>query len=112
MGTEEIKKKLGFRLKALRLDKGLKQEDLENFNFSYRHYGKIERGQVNPTLGTLARLCELFNVSLSELFFFMDDKGSSTSDIQQEVTVKIRSVLNENDEVKLSKLKVFLDEIL
>ncbi len=111
MDIGEIKKKFGFRLKALRLDKGLKQEDLETFNFSYRHYGKIERGQINPTVETLVRLCELFNVSLSELFYFMDDKGS-TSDIQQEVAAKIRSVLNENDEVKLSKLKVFLDEIL
>jgi transcriptional regulator with XRE-family HTH domain len=111
MDIDQIKTKLGFRLKALRLDKGLKQEDLENFNFSYRHYGKIERGQVNPTLGTIARLCELFNVSLSELFFFMDDKGS-TSDIQQEVAAKIRGVLKENDEAKLSKLKLFLDEIL
>ncbi|WP_300463669.1 helix-turn-helix transcriptional regulator [Desulfobacula sp.] len=111
MDIDQIKTKLGFRLKALRLDKELKQEDLENFNFSYRHYGKIERGQVNPTLGTLARLCELFDVSLSELFFFMDDKGS-TSDIQQEVAAKIRGVLKENDEAKLSKLKIFLNEIL
>ncbi len=111
MDIDQIKKKLGFRLKALRLDKGLKQEDLENFNFSYRHYGKIERGQVNPTVETLVRLCELFNVSLSDLFFFMDNQGS-TSDMQQEVAAKIKSVLNENDEVKLSKLKLFLDEIL
>ena len=53
MDIETLMKRLGLRLKALRLRNHLKQEDLENYGFSYRYYGKIERGVVNPTLDTL-----------------------------------------------------------
>jgi transcriptional regulator with XRE-family HTH domain len=68
MDTDALKRQLGLRLKELRLAKGLKQEDLADYGFSYRYYGKIERGIVNVTLETLARLCEIFEVSLSDLF--------------------------------------------
>ncbi len=110
MGTE-IKKQLGSRLEAIRRSKGFKQEDLTDHNFSYRHYGKIERGQVNPTLDTIVRICDIFQISLSELFSFTDTQTPAT-EIQQEVAAKITSILRENDERKLNKLKVFLDNIL
>ena len=47
MGMDNLKKQLGYRLKELRLTKSLRQEDLENYGFSYRYYGKMESyGQV------------------------------------------------------------------
>ncbi len=64
MDKENLKRQLGYRLKALRMAKGLKQEDLETWGFSYRYYGKMERGLVNPTIETLARLCEIFEIDL------------------------------------------------
>ena len=53
MDIDKIKRQLGIRFKELRLSKGLKQEDLEPWGFSYRYYGKIERGLANLTLDTL-----------------------------------------------------------
>jgi transcriptional regulator with XRE-family HTH domain len=63
MDIDKIKRQLGIRFKELRLSKGLKQEDLEPLGFSYRYYGKIERGLANLTLDTLIRLCNIFEVS-------------------------------------------------
>ena len=111
MGKGDIQKQLGLRLRALRLARDLKQEDLEKYGFSYRHYGKLERGSVNPTLDTLVRLTEIFEVSLSELFIFLDKNGS-VSEGGQEIAVSIADILKKNDESKIRKLKVFLDEIL
>ena len=51
MDTENFKRQLGNRLKLLRTAKGMRQEDLEDLGFSYRYYGRLERGLVNPTLG-------------------------------------------------------------
>jgi len=91
MDTDDLKRKLGLRLKELRLGKGLKQEDLEQWGFSYRYYGKIERGMVNVTLETLVRLCEIFDTSISDLFAFTDT--GEVSEDREAVSVKVVQVL-------------------
>lgn len=111
MDKSVIQQKLGLRLKGIRLDKGLKQENLEEYGFSHRHYGKLERGLVNPTLETLVRLSEIFEVDLSDLFAFMGE-NEEVSENAEAVAIKIRQLLKENDEEKIRKLKIFLEEIL
>ncbi len=110
MDTDDLKRKLGLRLKEMRLGKGLKQEDLEQWGFSYRYYGKIERGMVNVTLETLVRLCEIFGVSLSDLFAFMDT--GEVSEDREAIAVKVAQLLKDKNKRKIQKLRVFLDEIL
>jgi transcriptional regulator with XRE-family HTH domain len=111
MDTEAIKKQLGLRLKELRLAKGLKQEDLGKWEFSYRYYGKLERGLVNPTIETLTKLCDIFNVTLADLFLFMND-NKNPSDEREQVIVKLAKLLKDNRKTKINKLKIFLDNIL
>ena len=111
MKTKDIQRQLGLRLRALRLEKGLRQEDLEKWDFSYRYYGMIERGLVNPSLETLTRLCKIFDVRLDELFKFMEVDGLAT-DEREAVALKITRILKENKKTKIQKLKIFLDEIL
>ncbi len=111
MDTDKLKKQLGLRFKELRVSKGLKQEDLERWGFNYRYYGRIERGLVNLTLETLNRLCEIFEVSLPELFAFMDIDGGVSED-REAVAVKVAKALKGKNKAKIKKLRVFLDEIL
>ena len=111
MDSNDVKKKLGLRLKELRLAKGLKQEDLEQYGFSYRYYGKIERGLANVTLETLVRLCEIFEVSLSDLFMFMDTDRKASED-REAVAVMVAMLLSGKNKKNVKKLKIFLDEIL
>ncbi len=110
MDTENLKRQLGYRLKELRLAKGLKQEDMETWGFSYRYYGKMERGLVNPTIETLAKLCEIFEIDLVDLFIFMKPRESA-SENREVVALKVGQVLKGTDR-KIKKLKVFLEEIL
>ena len=111
MDIETLVKRLGLRLKALRLRNHLKQEDLENYGFSYRYYGKIERGVVNPTLDTLLRLCRIFKVNLSDLFVFID-AGELVDEEREAISLKIADLLREENREKEYKLKLFLDEFL
>ena len=111
MERDDLKTRLGLRLKGLRLEKGLRQEDLEGtYGFSYRYYGKLERGLVNPTLETLARLTDIFGISLSDLFLFLEGDGKASED-REAVALKVGGVLK-GSQAKIRKLKVFLDEIL
>jgi transcriptional regulator with XRE-family HTH domain len=111
MDIDKIKKQLGHRLKELRLSKGLKLEDLERWGFSYRYYSKIERGLANVTLDTLTRLCDIFEVSLPELFALLDTDGL-VSKKGETLAVKVAQVLKEKNKKKIKKLEVFLDEVL
>jgi transcriptional regulator with XRE-family HTH domain len=111
MDVEAIRKKIGIRLKELRSAKGLRQEDLDRWGFSSRYYGQLERGLANPTVETLARLCEIFDVTLSDLFLFIDtDKDVSIE--REQVAIKLAELLKDNCKTKIKKLRVFLDDIL
>jgi transcriptional regulator with XRE-family HTH domain len=59
---------VGERIRVLRVDRNLTQEDVAHaagMNLSY--YGKLERGQNNPTLDTLIRVCDAIGASLSDI---------------------------------------------
>jgi len=111
MDINRLKKQLGLRLKELRVTKGLKQEDLDRWGFSYRYYGRIERGVVNLTLGTLVKLCEIFEVSLSDLFAFTEGAVEASGD-REAVAMQVGRILKGKNKKKVRKLRVFLDEIL
>jgi len=62
-------KRLGQRIKELRAQHKMTQEDLAFSAGVDRSYmGFIERGERNSTLAKLIKIAKSFNISLSELF--------------------------------------------
>lgn len=56
---------LGKKLATLRMEKGISQEALAHAADLHRAYvGKIERGEVNVTTGTLFKLAEALDLEL------------------------------------------------
>ena len=66
---------------------------------------------ADNTLDTLMRLCDIFEVSLFELFALLDTDGM-VSEKGESVAVKFAQVLKGKNKKKIKKLEVFLDEIL
>ena len=65
---DEIKKKMGLKVKLERIRMGISQEKLaEKANLSKNSVGAIERGESSPTIETLDRLAKAFNIQLHEL---------------------------------------------
>ena len=63
-----ILKKFGSKLKALRTEQNLTQEQLAlKGNFNRNYIGMLERGERNPSLLSLMRLSETLNVELKYL---------------------------------------------
>ena len=61
-------KKLGKRIRVIRKEKGISQEDLATDAGIERAYmGSIERGERNPTYDKLLSIADALSVSLSEL---------------------------------------------
>ncbi|TAN45349.1 MAG: helix-turn-helix domain-containing protein [Nitrospirae bacterium] len=67
--NDAIKIKLGGRIRQLRKLRGYTQEKLdEKSGISYKFIGEIERGEVNPSLDSLASIASALNVEIRELF--------------------------------------------
>ncbi len=72
---EKDLKAIGQRIKHLRKNAGLTQEQMAEKAFMHSKYiGQIERGEINTTIETILRLSRALNVPLRE-FFNLPDKN-------------------------------------
>ena len=61
----------GNRIRQLRTERNLSQEQLAELTGFHRTYiGMIERGERNPSLSNVGVFASTFEISLSELFNF------------------------------------------
>jgi transcriptional regulator with XRE-family HTH domain len=70
MTEERVRRLLAKRVQALRLSRGLTQEDMRDHGFGYRHYQRIEAGEKDLRLTTLTKLSNALKVTLKDLFDF------------------------------------------
>lgn len=66
-----LRKKFGIRVRELRKNLGLSQEELGFKSNIHRTYiGAVERGEQNVSLDNIGRLAKHLKVSLTDLFKF------------------------------------------
>ncbi len=70
MTDKRLMELLGKRVRQLRIERGLKQEEMCRFGFDYKYYQRIEYGEKNLTLKSLNKLAKAFGIPISELFRF------------------------------------------
>lgn len=59
----------GERIRTLRKECGFSQEQLAlRAEITTSYLGLIERGQANPSIGLLEKICEVLNVSIVDIF--------------------------------------------
>ncbi|WP_231489856.1 helix-turn-helix domain-containing protein [Pedobacter sp. Leaf170] len=67
----EVIKAFGKRVRDLRTSQNLSQEELANLaDVPLSQIGRIERGEVNPTLSTIFTLCLALNVDSKKIIEF------------------------------------------
>jgi transcriptional regulator with XRE-family HTH domain len=66
---QEVKKRLGARLRAIRKSKKLSQEAVAlSCDLDRSYLGRIERGEANVSLINIERIAEALGVGAGELF--------------------------------------------
>jgi transcriptional regulator with XRE-family HTH domain len=61
-------KNVGQKLREKRLSKHLSQATLSHdANIPINQIGRIERGEINTTIGSLFKICKALNIDVSEL---------------------------------------------
>ena len=67
--SEDVRVRLGARLRELRAERGLSQEELAfRCGLDRTYVSGVERGVRNPSLQSLRVIAKSLDVSLSELF--------------------------------------------
>ncbi|MDH6372632.1 transcriptional regulator with XRE-family HTH domain [Paenibacillus sp. PastF-3] len=69
----DVVKRVGDRIRWLRKNKGLSQEQLAELSGLHTNYvGQVERGEKNLTIETLQKVVGGLGVSLEEFFRYLD----------------------------------------
>jgi len=64
--VQDVQRKIGTRLRELRLERGLSQDVLADASGLNRaHIGELERGECNVTIRTLKILADTFKVKIA-----------------------------------------------
>jgi transcriptional regulator with XRE-family HTH domain len=102
---DTMDKKTGQRIKTLRIEKSLTQEDLgEKLGLDRGTISKIERGENAPTVKTLIALREIFGVSVD---WVLTGKGlKNPIDIDDDLMEMIEDLTN-NHTAKIKVLSFF-----
>jgi ribosome-binding protein aMBF1 (putative translation factor) len=71
----QVQKRLGQRLRKLRLDRGWTQEQFaERAGKHWTYIGGIERGTRNPTITVLEAIASALGISLADLFTWDEEE--------------------------------------
>lgn len=75
---EEGLKLLGQRIRDVRKQKNMSQEDLaDTSGLALSQIGRMERGDINATLSSVFSICRAMEINVAELFDFKLDKQNS-----------------------------------
>lgn len=73
-----LKINLGEKIRYLRRNKGLTQQQLaDKADIDYSYIGAIERGEKNPTLETIEKIAAGLEIEIYKLFFFAGNTEES-----------------------------------
>lgn len=82
MQKKSILSKLARRIRQLRKINKMTQEQLaEKADLHFTYIGEIERTEKNPTITSLEKIAKAFNISLTELVSFPDERPSVGSNV-------------------------------
>lgn len=92
-------KKIGCRLRAIRLDRNFSQEYLAHeFNMTQGNYSKLESGNHFPTPKTMEKLAKVYGMTANDLLSFEDHVGIKTeTQISMKGKVDLKVGLNSQE---------------
>lgn len=107
----EESNQFGRKLKNIRLNRNLSQEELAfQCNMQASHIGQLERGQKNPTLDTLKKISVGLNMSLCELLNFENgDESANSNKTVNKINAYLNKLTPKQQEQVLAIIKTFIE---
>lgn len=106
----ELARKIGDRIRELRIKSGLSQEELAfRASLSFNYIGKVERGERNIKFDKLVRIIHTLGISLEEFFSVIDPNVNHKSEPFVEIIKLLSSRSMEEHSKLLEVIKIFVD---
>jgi transcriptional regulator with XRE-family HTH domain len=107
----DVLKSIGTRIREIRKQKGLSQMKLaELAGFNYTYIGKVERGEQNISVVSLAQIADALEVGLHQFFIYSHEFESLTE--KDEKIKEILTILSRQNPVIIDKTTAILKEIV
>ena len=105
---EDIKLFLGKRIRDLRKQRGLSQEELGwKSDLHYTYIGAVERGEKNCSISTLEKIAKGLEISIKD-FFDTPYRETDINKLKKEIDNKINS-LSPKELITLKEILKFID---
>ena len=96
------------RLREVRKQKGLRQEDMERLGINYKYYQRIESGRVNITLASIEKIADALRIKPEDLFVF----PLTNSEEAEKLIASVGRIIKYNDSKMIKRLNLIIDEVL
>jgi len=108
--SEDIAVVLGKRLRNLRKEKMLTQEEIaEKAGMNAKYYAQVERGQRNVTVGSLQRIADGLGVRLEDLFRFPHNRP--LTDVDEELVSLVTGLILQGSKKSKMLARALLAEL-
>lgn len=98
--------KYGERLRELRKEHGLSQEEVAlNADITPSYFGRIERGQANPTVSMLEKICDVIGISIIDIFTETDTNLLGIDTLSMQILHQLHGKTDREKELVLSMIK-------
>ena len=68
MKKEELFKRIGLKIREIRVGQNLTLQDFaDKLDIEYNNLIRIEKGRTNPTIGTLYGICQVLEIKLVDI---------------------------------------------
>lgn len=109
--ADQLLKLIGIRIRDLRKERGLSQEQLgEKAGFHFSYIGGIERAEKNISILNLAKIASALQVHIGELFAYIQSEQDVYSEKETELEEILQLLLGQ-DIRGLRKAKTILKEL-
>lgn len=96
----------GERLRNLRVSCGLTQEEVAlRADITTSYYGQLERGQANPSVGMLEKICAVMGITLADIFTETDTNILGIDSISMQILHQLSNKSDREKEIALSLIK-------
>jgi XRE family transcriptional regulator, regulator of sulfur utilization len=109
--NSELMKIIGDRLRNVRKERGLSQEELaDRAGLHFTFVGKVERGEQNATLETIEKMTSSLGISLEQLFRYIDPATEETDNyILMQIINKLQGRSIEEQRKVLKTIELWLE---
>lgn len=96
----------GERLKKLRSVSGLTQEEVAlRADITTSYYGQLERGQANPSVAMLEKICSVMKISIADIFTESNTDILVIDTVSMQILHQLSDKTEREKEIALSLIK-------